>query len=53
MRVNPNSWNNISNLLFVDQPIGTGFSHASVGKDVRDEKMVATDMAIFLKGFVE
>jgi carboxypeptidase C (cathepsin A) len=24
--LNPNSWNNYANMLYVDQPIGTGFS---------------------------
>ncbi len=24
--LNPNSWNNFANMLYVDQPIGTGFS---------------------------
>merc|ERR1711990_1412240 len=50
---NPNSWNEISNLLFVDQPVGTGFSHGSAVTDARSEKDVAEDMAVFLKGFVE
>ena len=53
IRTNPNSWNNISNLVYVDQPIGTGFSHATAGMDVRNEKGVAKDMAAFLKGWVE
>lgn len=50
---NPYSWNEIGNLLYVDQPIGTGYSHAAVGQDVRNEAEVAEDMAIFLRGFVE
>ncbi len=53
LRSNPNSWNEISNLLFVDQPIGTGFSKGSPLYDVRSELQVAEDMAIFLRGFVE
>ena len=48
MNVNANSWNEAGNLLYVDQPIGTGFSNGSV-HDVRDENEVAHDMAVFLK----
>ncbi|KAL8413178.1 hypothetical protein RB594_004700 [Gaeumannomyces avenae] len=29
--VNPNSWNTFANMLYVDQPIGTGFSYGSDG----------------------
>jgi len=53
VKSNPYSWNEISNLLFVDQPIGTGFSNGSALNDARSEEDVAEDMAIFLKGFVE
>ncbi|KAL0064076.1 hypothetical protein AAF712_008935 [Marasmius tenuissimus] len=28
-RLNPFSWNNISNMIYIDQPIGTGFSHGT------------------------
>jgi len=52
LKQNPNSWNNISNLLFVDQPIGTGFSHGGV-HDVKNETEVAEDLAILLRGFLE
>ena len=37
----------------MDQPIGTGFSHAGFARDVRNEKEVAEDMAIFLRGFLD
>merc|ERR1712166_305485 len=49
----PYSWNEKGNLLFVDQPIGTGFSHAGFGKGVKSEKGVAEDMMTFFRGFLE
>ena len=30
LRGNPASWNDHANLLYVDQPIGTGFSHSAI-----------------------
>jgi cathepsin A (carboxypeptidase C) len=30
LKGNPHSWNSNANLLYVDQPIGTGFSHSNV-----------------------
>lgn len=52
LKKNEHSWNQNSNLVFVDQPVGTGFSHA---KDpthfARNEKMVAENFYRFLLKF--
>ena len=50
---NPHAWNTNANLLYVDQPIGTGYSKAGVKQDVKTEKAVAEDMATLLKGFLD
>mmetsp|Transcript_33263 Transcript_33263/g.24004 ORF Transcript_33263/g.24004 Transcript_33263/m.24004 type:complete len:190 (-) Transcript_33263:838-1407(-) len=50
---NQYSWNKQANLLYVDQPIGTGFSNSSLGGEVRNEEQVARDMTEFLTGFLE
>jgi len=46
---NPYSWNSKANLLYIDQPAGTGFSYGT-GMD-HDEAGVAKDMYAFLQGF--
>lgn len=48
---NAYSWNARSNIIFIDQPIGTGYSHASVVDYVVNEDQVAADFLIFLNGF--
>merc|ERR1712153_187713 len=48
---NPHSWNSNANLLYIDQPAGTGFSYGT-GLD-RDEKGVARDMYDFLQQFMQ
>ena len=52
---NKNSWNNHANVMFVDQPIGTGFSAYPPNMSFKDfrwkESMVAEDFYHFLSNF--
>merc|ERR1711865_1150717 len=50
---NEHSWNSIANVLFVDQPVGTGFSFADNNDAyVKNEKQVAEDMWEFMQAFL-
>ncbi|KAJ4834644.1 Serine carboxypeptidase-like 49 [Turnera subulata] len=49
---NEYGWDKVSNLLYVDQPIGTGFSYSSDRRDIRhDENGVSNDLYDFLQAF--
>jgi carboxypeptidase C (cathepsin A) len=49
---NPSPWNAIANVIYVDQPVGTGFSYADYSDDyVTSEAQIAEDMYQFLQGF--
>jgi len=48
---NPYGWNKNANLLYVDQPAGTGFSYAN-SYYIKNETMVAQEMYTFLQGFL-
>ncbi|ROV99211.1 hypothetical protein VPNG_08228 [Cytospora leucostoma] len=52
---NPFSWTNLTNVVWIDQPIGTGLSSAAPGAPalVTDETDVATDFAGFWKNFID
>lgn len=50
---NPHSWNEYSNIFFIDQPIGTGFSYADYGEYVSSAEEAATDTAAFVAIFFE
>lgn len=51
--INEHSWNSIANVLFVDQPVGTGFSFADNNDAyVKTEKQVAEDMWEFMQAFL-
>jgi carboxypeptidase C (cathepsin A) len=50
--LNPYSWNSNATIIFVDQPVGTGFSYADHAYDyVKNEDQIATDMYQFLQQF--
>lgn len=48
---NPYSWNNQANLLYLDQPAGTGFSNVSTYDS--NEDMVAEDFYAFFVNFLD
>ncbi|KAL8146386.1 serine carboxypeptidase-like [Apium graveolens] len=49
---NSYGWDKVSNIIFVDQPVGTGFSYSSDPSDLRsDEKGVSDDLYDFLQEF--
>ncbi|KAH7570992.1 hypothetical protein JRO89_XS05G0235200 [Xanthoceras sorbifolium] len=51
---NPGSWNRIFGLLFLDNPIGTGFSIASSGEEIpRDQISVAKHLFTAITGFLD
>lgn len=46
--INPLSWNNISNVLYISQPVGTGFSYADLQEGSIDEasgQFLSADLA--------
>ena len=51
--LNEHSWNNKANLLYVDQPIGTGYSKGSIFNMPKNEEKVSQQFGIFLKKFFE
>ena len=48
---NPNSWNNDAHVLYVEQPVRTGFSLSVSKRRITNEYDVRTDMADFLENF--
>ena len=50
---NPHSWNQNANLLFVDQPVGTGLSVGEYGNIPNNEDEVGRDFNKFIVGFLE
>jgi len=47
------SWNRNSNIIYIDQPAGTGFSYTGVNGYVHNEKQMAVEMYIFLQKWLQ
>eukprot|EP01034_Spumella_vulgaris_P038015 gene38015-46914_t len=53
LKYNPYAWNEAAHVLFVEQPVRTGFSIAAMGvKEIKDEFQVATDFRNFFLSFI-
>jgi carboxypeptidase D len=49
LEYNNGSWDEFANLLFVDQPVGTGFSYVNTDSFLTDLDQMAEHMMIFLE----
>lgn len=49
--VNNGSWNEFANLLFVDNPVGTGYSYVDTNNYVHGLKGMADQFIIFMEKF--
>lgn len=49
---NPYSWNTHANIIFLDQPVGVGFSYAEDGSKVDTSERAAKDVYAFLELFL-
>jgi carboxypeptidase D len=50
---NNGSWNEFANLLFVDNPVGTGFSFVNTNDFIHELETMAEQFVIFLEKFFE
>ncbi|KAL9294706.1 Serine carboxypeptidase-like 39 [Arabidopsis thaliana] len=52
---NPYSWNNVANVLFLESPVGTGFSYTNTESDLENpgDMKAAADKYIFLVKWLE
>lgn len=53
LEYNKGSWDEFANLLFVDQPVGTGFSYVQTKDYLHDLEPLADHFVIFLEKFFE
>jgi len=52
LSLNPYSWNEVANVIWIDQPVGTGYSYADHVTDYTvDETQIAEDLYEFLQTF--
>ncbi|KAJ5995810.1 hypothetical protein N7481_002787 [Penicillium waksmanii] len=51
LEYNKGSWDEFANLLFVDQPVGTGFSYAETNSYLKDLDPLSAHFMVFLEKF--
>ncbi|GAM19727.1 hypothetical protein SAMD00019534_029020 [Acytostelium subglobosum LB1] len=52
ININPSSWHNVANVLYIDEPVGTGFSYVTNQQGyVTDDTDLEIDFYIFLQEF--
>lgn len=49
--MNEYSWTNLSSILFIEQPVGTGYSQGT--PNIKDEEDLAAQFVGFLQQFLE
>lgn len=52
LEYNNGSWDEFANVLFVDNPVGTGFSYVDTNKYVHELTTMADNMVTFLEKFM-
>lgn len=54
VHINPHSWHNVANLLFIDQPFGTGLSYTDKREGLcKNDDCIRTNFYSFLEKFFE
>lgn len=53
LRYNNGSWSEFANLLFVDNPVGTGFSYVNTDSYVHELSEMAEQFVVFLEKYFE
>lgn len=53
LEYNPGRWDEFANLLFVDNPVGTGFSYASGDSYLHELDDMAAQFVVFMEKFFE
>ncbi|GAM20248.1 hypothetical protein SAMD00019534_034230, partial [Acytostelium subglobosum LB1] len=52
VNINPSSWHNTANMLYIDEPVGTGFSYVlNANGYVRNDNDLEVDFYMFLQEF--